>query len=59
MKVAPCLDERFVCIEGPLFFVSAGFSVKLIWSFYEEYILVHRAIPKSLRLEYLTSALPF
>ena len=27
--------------------VLVGLSFKLIWSFYKDYILVHRAIPKS------------
>ena len=32
---------------------SGLLSFKLIlWSFYKDYTLVHRAIPKSLRLEY-------
>ena len=38
MKVAPCLDDRFIWIEGPLFCVLVGLSFKLIWSLYKDYI---------------------
>ena len=43
----------------PTFCVSVGFSFKLILSFYKDYILEHRTIPKSLRLEYQPSLLDF
>ena len=43
----------------PTFCVSVGLSFKLILSVYKYYILVHRAIPKSLRLEHQPSVLDF
>ena len=48
------LKPQFFCVC-----VSVGLSFKLMLSFCKDYILVHRAIPKSLRLEYLPSLLDF
>ena len=45
--------------ERPTFCISFGLSFKLMLSFYKDYILVLRAIPKSLRLEYQPSFLDF
>ena len=49
------------CINAikPSFCVSVGPSFKLILSFYKDYIVVHRAITKSLRSDYLSRLLDF
>ena len=51
--------DRFIIYRRPTFCVLVGLSFKLLLSFYKDYILVHRAIPKSLRLEYESSLLDF
>ena len=45
--------------KRPTFYASVGLSFKLTLSVYKEYILVHRAIPKSLILQYQPSLLDF
>ena len=45
------LRRQIYMDRRPTVCVSVGLSFKLIWNFYKEYILVHRAIPKSLRFE--------
>ena len=52
-----CLNDRFICIEGPLFVFQLAIQVLL--SFCKDNILAYRAIPKALRLEYQQSLLDF
>ena len=58
MQAVTCLNDRFICIEGTLFCFSWTFFQSYI-EFLKDCILVHRAIPKSQRLEYLPSLLDF